>query len=235
MENKALTVKPASANVLTLARNGHEMKNLATYDEFILWFALPGHEKIKMGLPTQDAFATYHGLNIKTTTRWKQRQDFLPRVTDLRKQWAQERSSDVIAAIYKSSIKGNPLSQKLWMQMYEGFTEKQEIKHTTQVDFGINDVRFLIQGLPEPLRTQHYANLRQLLDDSTMVRNAGQIEDGNLSDRYQDAIPGEAHHDAPNLPSPKANRLANRNKAGVCEDLVWPSFAHNYQGAARWW
>ena len=38
-----------------------------------------------------------------------------------------ELTDDVLIAIFRSSVKGTPASQKLWLQVMEGWTEKKEI------------------------------------------------------------------------------------------------------------
>jgi hypothetical protein len=37
---------------------------------------------------------------------------------------------DVVASIYNSARKGQPASQKLWMQIMEGWREKTEVEHS---------------------------------------------------------------------------------------------------------
>mgnify|MGYP001323089641 CR=1 FL=1 len=42
-------------------------------------------------------------------------------------------TEDVIIAVYKSAMKGNTASQKLWFQLIEGWTEKNEIEHSGHI------------------------------------------------------------------------------------------------------
>jgi hypothetical protein len=42
-------------------------------------------------------------------------------------------TDDVILAMYRTAMKGNPAAQKLWMQVIEGWSEKNELKHSGEV------------------------------------------------------------------------------------------------------
>lgn len=244
-------VSVLNSNVQSLAREPRDLKNSGSYDEFIVWYALPRPERIKLGMETQLAFAEYHGLNTHTLTLWKKRLDFQGKVTALRREWAHERTSNVIAGIYNSAVSGGkeaPQAQKLWMQVFEGFTEKAEVEHTKKIEISVNDIRFLIQGLPEPLRTEHYANLRKLLDDSSAIAKAGLwveggefkpdegiVEGSIVAGGSEGDIPRETNHDAPNVPSPETYFVARSHSADVCENMERQLQPYNYKSAARWW
>jgi predicted transcriptional regulator len=49
-------------------------------------------------------------------------------------------TNDVIASIYNSSRKGQPSSQKLWMQIMEGWHEKAELEHSGGVKVIHDDI-----------------------------------------------------------------------------------------------
>lgn len=42
-------------------------------------------------------------------------------------------SDDVILSVYRSAMKGNPTSAKLWFQLVHGWSEKTETKHSGEV------------------------------------------------------------------------------------------------------
>jgi len=42
-------------------------------------------------------------------------------------------SDDVILAVYRSAMKGNPTSAKLWFQLVHGWSEKTETKHSGEI------------------------------------------------------------------------------------------------------
>ena len=149
-----------------------EVKRQDIYEEFVLWSAMPPTERLKLGIETQEQFVEFYKIGINTPTAWKRRRDFETRVTALRKEWAFDKTNEVIYGIYRSAVKGNPHSQKLWLQYFLNFSEKQEIKQTNVVEVGVNDVRFIIDGLPEPARTKFRAQLRELIDYANAVKNA---------------------------------------------------------------
>lgn len=184
------------------------------YEEFLVWFAMPSPERRKLGakmdlvLDTQTQWGEFYNVSDSAISRWKRRADFRPRVDALRREWGYGRTSDVIAAIFKSAIKGNPQSQKIWMQYFTDFTERKEEVNRAVVEIGVNDIRFLIEALPEPLKSEHYANLQKLLDDAAAVADSGRPQDGVWEARPADEVPGEADHAPQDVPVAEANLLA---------------------------
>ncbi|HQU08211.1 MAG: hypothetical protein B7X04_04355 [Parcubacteria group bacterium 21-54-25] len=56
-------------------------------------------------------------------------------------------------------------AQKLWLEYVEGWSEKQNLeKKKDAVLLSIDDIRFLIQGLPEPHQSQSWDRLRDISD-----------------------------------------------------------------------
>jgi hypothetical protein len=111
-------------NPPSLARARGQLKNESTYDEFILWFALPKYEKVRMRLETQEQFAGYHHLNRHTISEWKKRLDFYPRLKELRNTWGRDRTHNVIVALYHGAISDRPSAardRELWLKYVEGW------------------------------------------------------------------------------------------------------------------
>ena len=205
-----------------------------TYEEFILWSAMPSFEQKNFGIETQKAFAEYYKINMGTISRWKGTDDYIKRVTEIRKQWAFQRTSDVIAGVYRSCVKGNPHSQKLWFQYFMGMTDKVDVSVQQKIEISVNDIRHLIEILPEELKQKHYANLRELLDDASAARNAGSIEEGHWSERPADPVQPEADNDAQDVSEPAQDAMAARHPSSLRPDLVGPVLPRYYQGAERW-
>lgn len=207
------------------------------YTEFILWTAMPPQEKYKLGIEHDYQFADHHHIDRVTLWRWKQRKDYEPRVDAILKVWSVGKTPDVIHGMYRAAVKGNPMSQMLWLQYFKKFNPKAaDEAEQKKVEIGVNDIRFLIETLPEPLRTKHLDNLRQLIDDAQHLRHAGQLEDQLvLASGAEDSLQGEADHDAQNVPGKRANEMASRDKARVCADMGRKVSTYNYQSAERWW
>lgn len=222
-----------------MAKNGEKVgvvRRNDVYTEFILWFAMPPEERSKLGIKDQGEFVEKYGIGVNTPTRWKDRPDFEQRVDKITRMWALDKTAAVIQGIYKAAVKGNPMSQLLWLQYFKGFNPKSEVVNTTKVEVSVNDIRFIIEAMPEPLRSKHYGNLRELLDDAAALRSSGQLEDRDISfEGPADRILIEANHDAQDVPVEKGNGMAGRHPSCLRSDLVGTVSADNHQGAARWW
>lgn len=148
------------------------------YREFILWTALPYKEKIALGIETQGQFAEYYKVHINTTTAWKQRPEFEARVDEILKIWSNERTPEVIHAIYRTAVKGNPMSQLLWLQYFKRFNPKKEEDTGKKGPvLSVGDIRYMIEILPDELKQKHYGYLRELTEDVSAFRNAGGVSD----------------------------------------------------------
>lgn len=84
--------------------------------------------------PTYDEVSKDINLSVNTIKKHIDTLQFDPQKHPLR-----ILSDNVLMAIYDSAIKGNTGSQKLWMQLCEGWSEKQIMEHkgkvNTEVDF----------------------------------------------------------------------------------------------------
>lgn len=227
----------ATTKSLQIRADFSRMRKVDKYQEFILWFAMPTVERMKLGIDTQKAFAEYYMVNETTLGRWKDRPDFLPRVDAIQMKWGQEKTSDVIQAVYKSAIKGNPMSQLLWLQYFKGFSAKKKEEEAQEVkkEFGVGDIRFLIEQLPDDLKQKHYGYLRELLDDASAHRNTDGAQDSGWTTRPTLAISDETDNNAQVVSDGAANALAESNSAGLRCYMVREASAYNHQSSARWW
>lgn len=220
-----------------MANNGDKtpMKKADVYTEYILWFAMPPEERFQLGIKTQTDFVERYGLSNNTPARWRDRRDFESRVDKIQRMWALDKTAAVIQGIYKAAVKGNPMSQMLWLQYFKKWNPKSEIEHTTKVEISNNDIRHLIEAMPEPYRSKHYGNFRELFSDAVYLRDSGRLEDGSVADEPADDVRGETDHDAPGLPEPKANGVARSYPTCLRCDLVGGVSAYHNQGAAGRW
>jgi hypothetical protein len=211
------------------------------YREFILWTAMPVSEKVKLGIETQGQFCEHFKIDKNTPKRWKERSDFEKRVDAILKMWSNDKTPDIIHSIYRTAVKGNPLSQKLWLQYFKKFTEKSEVTVTQKVEFGVNDVRFIIEGLPEPLRSEHYANLRKLIDDAVMVRNARDSEGLSWRDGPAPTISDDTDQTTQNIRGEGTYVVAESNQTSIRSDMgnqrhrATHTSASDYQSTERRW
>lgn len=243
MENKSkMTKLIANTNVAKVKNADTRVSSKQLeYEEFVLWFALPPDAKIRMGIEFQNQFAEHYNVSGKTLTFWKDRPDFEKRVRELRRKWAFDKTGDVIYGIYKAAIKGNDKSQKLWMQVFEDFTEKQDVQHTLKVEVSVNDIRFLIEALPVTERQKHYDNLRDLLIAADKAKRSGEFEDSSRDYGSEAEVQGQADNDASDVPDERTYEVPRRHSTSVREDMGdqtrWPTptSSYHYQSAAQWW
>lgn len=199
-----------------------------------MWTAMPGLERIKLGWDTQKQFCDAHHIVEKTPSNWKKRPEFWKRVESLRAEWAKDKSGDVIYGIYRAAVKGNPLSQKLWLQYFHNFAEKTEHTESKVVEVSVNDIRFVIDQLPEPLRTKHYDNLTELLDDASAFERARGSEDGSRFERPADEVRDEADNDAQDVSYTEADEVAEGDSKRIRQDLEWKTQPRHHESTA-WW
>lgn len=128
--------------------NKHPHK-LAIYREFVRWNALPPFERVQTGITTQEEFAAHYKVNKDTLTRWKERRDFEPRTDELVRSWGLEKTPAVMQGIYNAAVKGSARSQLIWMKYFTTFDPKRAEKLEMAPLVREEDVRMLIQELPE--------------------------------------------------------------------------------------
>lgn len=206
------------------------------FNEFAIWGSLPTEERYKIGAPKNlSEFAERYGVDNDTLTRWKKREDYIFKVEEAYRQWSRDKTADVFNGIYKAAVRGNPGSQLLYLQYFRGFNPKTEVVHTKKIEVGVNDIRYLIEQLPEELKKLHYANLQQLFDDAQHLRNTGQLENSAApAIELEGDVQEQADNDAQVVPVARAYEIPSRYQECVCENMERQVSAYNHQSAARW-
>ena len=123
------------------------LKHPGTYLDLIKWIAMPEPFRSPK---TQGEFAKEHKIGEDSISEMKKREGFWEEVKEKRKEWGKERTPDVILGLYKKAVKdGNAQEVKLWLQYFEGWSEKQEIKHsgeiTEKVEVSVEELENYIQ------------------------------------------------------------------------------------------
>ena len=162
--------------------NNKAIRKISVYYEFVLWSAMPPVERVRLGIENQEQFASYYGVETSTLSRWKQRPDYQPKVREILAMWAKGRTPDIVQGIYRAAIKGNSMSQLLWLQYIEGYHPKAKVK-VEQPLFTANDVLSLIHMLPEPEKTKHLGYHKQLLGDLHDHKVKEQASDSMWTDK----------------------------------------------------
>jgi len=191
----------------------------AQYNEFILWTAMPFSEKRAMGIERQGQFAEYYHVSEDTLTNWKKRADFEDRVDAILKIWATDKTPDVIHSIYKTAVKGNPLSQMLWLQYFKKFNPKKIEDDTPKVVLSPADIRHMIEQLLDQLKEKHYGYLRELAEDVVAWRDARDSEINNWHERPTTTVPDETDNDAQSIQVTGADAVAYRHTESLCSNM----------------
>lgn len=146
------------------------------YSAFVQWSAFPRREIDGVFIEDQNHFAKHFGVSKDTLSLWKKRPEYGMLVDKKHRDWAFDKDPDIYYSIYKNAIKGNASSQRLWMKLFHGFGQKKE----TLPELSVNDIRFMINVLPEKLHNKYYTFLRQLLDASAAHMNDPEAFEASL-------------------------------------------------------
>lgn len=92
------------------------------YEQFILWISLP---KELREPKTQIELSKHFGVGQDTLSEWKKQNGFWDKVSEQRKEWSKEKTSDIINSLYKNILQtGNAAEVKLWFQIMEDWSER---------------------------------------------------------------------------------------------------------------
>lgn len=212
-------------NAITIESPKSSEKNYpykrSIYTEFILWTAMPFSEKKNLGLEKQGQFADYYKVHPDTLTNWKKRDDFEQRVDAILKMWSTDKTPDVIHSIYRTAVKGNPLSQQLWLGYFKGYNPKKIADEKEEkVEVGVDDIRFIINGFPEPMRTKWNGIITEFIIQANALKNAREADPNVWDERPADGVSEQADTDARNVSSERAHEVAARYKGGIRSDLT---------------
>lgn len=164
-----------------------------TYAQFVLWSAMTPEERAWHGIETLEQFCRVHQvLDVSTLEAWMKRRDFKLRITILREDWAFSKTSEVLGSVYASARNGDHRSQRLWLEHVHHMTEKYDPDKPKRMEITPDDVRYIIDALPEPLRTTNNIRLRDIIIDANAAKEAGvfkEYEDAGVLDEKKEIIP----------------------------------------------
>lgn len=121
------------------------MKKAEEFEVFCEWASLPSPVREPR---TQKEFSKKWGVGEDTLSKWKHKQLFWEKVAERRIEWARGKTSDVILGLFRNaSISGNAAEVKLWMQLVEDWSEKQQLGPPNITVIGIQGIT------PDDLRT----------------------------------------------------------------------------------
>lgn len=144
-----------------------------TYEDFLVWFALPTTERQKAkGYNTVTEYSQYNDIDRTTLWRWRKSPEFRKRVNTIRKDWGDDMTAQVFDGWKMACMKGNPKAIELWLSYFHGFDKKNVHEVQTQQHVEPNDIRALIEELPEDEQEHYYITLAQLAARVRELRTA---------------------------------------------------------------
>jgi hypothetical protein len=149
--------------------------------------------------------------------------------------WSNDKTPDVVHSIYRSAVKGNPMSQLLWLQYFKGFAPKSQLEQVQKVEVSEQDIRFIIEALPEPHRTKFYGYIDEIVTTANTFRNAHDVDEADWLERPAENVRGETDNDAQEFSDAGSDAVAKGDQAGIRRNMVRPLSANNYQSTSRRW
>ena len=102
------------------------------------------------------------------------------------------------------------------MKLFEGFTEKTETNVVQKVEIGENDIRFIINGLPEPYKTRFNGYITEIIVTANAVRRARTIDDERWDEpRSEEILLDGPDSDAHDVPVKRGNAVASGHQESV--------------------
>lgn len=149
-----------------------------TYAQFVLWSAMTPEERAWHGIETREQFCRVHEVpNVGLLEIWTKRRDFKSRVTIFREDWAFSKTSEVLGSVYAAACNGDHRSQRLWLEHVHHMTEKYDPDKPKRIEVTPDDIRYMIDGLPEPMKTRNYERLREIIDEMADAARAGAFDE----------------------------------------------------------
>ncbi len=169
------------------------LSDAEAYEQFVLWSALTPEERSWRGIQTREQFCKTYGVpNTRLLDAWAQRPDFEQRVAALREDWIIYKTGDLLGEIYSAARDGDFKSQRLWLDYARRIKEKRDATGPRPEHLSSDDVRRIIDMLPEGMRERNYWRLQGIKDDVVIYQQElerKEREEAEVKERAkQDAI-----------------------------------------------
>ena len=92
------------------------------WDRFAKWVALPSPLRTPRAM---EDWGELNGVSKCTLGLWKKRPEFWEVVAGYRKEWAKDKTSDVISGLFSKASRGQAPEVKLWFQLIEDWSEQE--------------------------------------------------------------------------------------------------------------
>ena len=141
------------------------------YGRFIEWIAMDTEERYNIKIKNLSAFAKKYGVKNGTLTLWQKRPEFLELKREAQILKLQLATSDVLTGLKKRCIRyGMAYDVELFLLYVENWDRKHVLEILGEIKLGDNDVRTLVNFLPEEKQKKFYDVLTELLAEAEYAR-----------------------------------------------------------------
>jgi hypothetical protein len=142
----------------------YPMRKLELFYEYCKWASLPTPLREPK---TQKEWAKKWGVTEATLSIWKRKQKFWEMVASFRREWAKDKTSDVIYGLFRNaSTRGEAAEVKLWLQSIEDWSEKVQPQQQNITIIGIKGITDEdLKKLTQPVQEE--------VEDVQVLENAG--------------------------------------------------------------
>jgi len=134
------------------------------FQEFIEWISLPASIREPK---TQKELASKLGIDNATLSDWKKVEGFWEEVKKRRKNWVQEKISNILLGVYGKALKGDVNAAKLLLEYAGEFIERKEFKHYIEEELSEEEKEEIKKAL------EYARNLQQNNRQSETQKDAG--------------------------------------------------------------
>lgn len=154
------------------AGGGIEPYKKDVYARFIDWQAMTSDERKKKDIPFGKDFAKKYGIREATLSDWKKRPEFLELKREAQILKLGDETSDVLDGLKRRCVKyGMAYDVELFLLYVERWDRKHVLEILSEVKLGDNDIRTLVDGLPEDKQKKFYVTLTELIAEAKQVRS----------------------------------------------------------------
>lgn len=150
---------------------GRSMRKQGVFDRFVEWIALTTEEREKIGVPTQNDFADKYGIDKATLSIWKKRNDFGEKKQEAQIAKLQNSTADVLEGLKNRCVKyGMAYDVELFLLYVEKWDRKHVLEILGEIKLGDNDIRSIVDLLPEAKQKEFYDVLTNLIAEAESTR-----------------------------------------------------------------
>lgn len=140
------------------------------FARFINWQTLTTKERKKAGIITAGDFAKKYGIHEATLSKWKNRPDYHDTKRQAQIHKLSDSTADVLDGLKTRCIKyGMANDVELFLLYVEKWDRKHVLEILGEIKLGKDDIRSIVDVLPEDRRKQFYVTLSDLIAEAKAI------------------------------------------------------------------